>query len=308
MGCAAVSVLSAILRELRFEAAGYFRLELRAPWAFSFDQRGLRGIHIVVEGRCEAAFKGIPAVALEAGDFIVAPRADPHVLRSVGGGRVPVVSSATLPQLARDGRVRAGGKGEATVILCGAFVFHEADHPALAALPRVIHVRGQAGRAPKWLAAYIDLLEAEAGERGPGSEVVMARLSDALVARALRAHASQADEPGWLKGLQDPQVAKALGVMHEDMRHPWTLASLSKTAGLSRASFAARFAENVGETPMRYLLRCRMRHAMTLLRDDRANLAQIAQRVGYGSEAALSTAFKRHTGVAPGAYRKRKAV
>jgi hypothetical protein len=191
-----VTALSAILRELRFEAAGYLRLELRAPWAFAFDQRGLRGIHIVVEGRCEAVFEGTPEVTLGTGDFVVAPRADPHVLRSVGGARVPVLSSAVLPKLTRDRRVRAGGTGEETVILCGAFVFHEADHPALAALPRLIHVRARGGRAPKWLAAYIDLLIEEASDRGPGSEVVMARLSDALVARALRAHASEAEHPG----------------------------------------------------------------------------------------------------------------
>jgi AraC-like DNA-binding protein len=299
-----VTALSAILRELRFEAAGYIRLELRAPWAIAFEQRGLRGVHILVAGRCEAVFEGMPALSLEAGDFIVAPRADPHVLRSIGA-RVPAVSAAELPRLARAGRVRTGGKGEEAVILCGAFVFHEADHPALDALPRSIHVRGEGGSAPKWLAADIALLQAEASDHGPGSEVVMARLSDALIARALRAHASEAEQPGWLKGLQDPQVAKALEAMHAQLRKPWTLASLAKVAGLSRAAFAARFAETLGETPMRYLLRCRMRHAIRLLRDDRASLAQIAQRVGYGSEAALSTAFKRHTGVAPGAYRKR---
>lgn len=302
-----MTVLSAILRELRFEAAGYSRLEFRAPWAVAFEQHGVRGIHIVLEGRCEAVFEGLPAIALEPGDFVLAPRADPHVLRSIGSARAPVVAASALSRHAQQGRVRLGGSGEATLILCGAFVFHEADHFALEALPRTIHVRG-GGHIPTWLAAYVELIGAEASDGASGSEVVMARLSDALVVRALRAHASEAEQPGWLMALRDPQLAKALGAMHEQLRKPWTLASLAKTAGLSRAAFATRFVEAVGETPMKYLLRCRMRHAITLLRDGRTGLAQIAQRVGYASEAAFSNAFKRHVGAAPGAYRKRERV
>lgn len=278
-----MDVLSAVLREMRFDSAGYRRLELRAPWGMSFHQEGLRGVHIVVRGRCEIAFEGGPARTLETGDLVVAPRADPHLLRSV---------------------VRDGAAGEETTIVCGAFVFHEADHPALAALPRFIHVPGEGGRVPKWLAAYVDALTSEASEEGPGSDVVMARLSGALVGRALRFHVQKSDEPGWLTGLQDPHVARALAVMHEDFKRPWTVDSLARRAGLSRAAFAARFAHKVGDTPMQYLLRCRMRHAIAMLRDHRATLSNIAERVGYGSEAAFSAAFKRHTGLAPGAYRR----
>lgn len=299
-----MSTLSAILRELRFEAAGYRRLELRAPWAIAFEQHGLRGIHIMLEGRCEAVFKDMPVLQLEPGDFVVAPRGDPHVLRSVGGAKATVTPASALARAATQGRIRVAGEGEQSLVLCGAFVFHEADHPALEALPRTICMRGDEGRLPSWLAAYVELLDAEATGDAPGSDVVMARLSDALVARALRAHASEAEQPGWLRGLRDPHIAKALGAMHEQLRKPWTLAALAKIAGLSRAAFALRFVDAVGETPMKYLLRCRMRHAMTLLRDERKSLAQIAQRVGYASEAALSNAFKRHTGVAPGVYRK----
>jgi AraC-like DNA-binding protein/mannose-6-phosphate isomerase-like protein (cupin superfamily) len=299
-----LDVLSSVLREMRFDSAGYRSLELHAPWGISFHQEGLRGVHIVVRGRCEIVLEGGPARVLETGDLVVAPRADPHVLRSVGDRRVPVISASAMTARAEGGHVRGGGTGEETIIVCGAFIFHEADHPALAALPRLIHVPGEGGRVPKWLAGYIDALTSEASEEGPGSDVVMARLSGALVARALRFHVEKADEPGWLKGLQDPQVARALAVIHDDFKRPWTLVSLAKAAGLSRAAFAARFTDKVGDAPMRYLLRCRMRHAMAMLRDKRATLASIAEEVGYGSEAALSVAFKRHTGLAPGAYRR----
>jgi AraC-like DNA-binding protein len=138
---------------------------------------------------------------------------------------------------------------------------------------------------------------------GPGSDVVMARLSDALVARALRFHA-ESEESGWLGALRDPPIARALAAMHDDLARAWTLPALAKIAGVSRSVFVDRFRSTVGETPMQHLLRRRMRRAMALL-DDGVTLASAAARVGYASEPALAVAFKRHTGVTPGAYRRR---
>lgn len=297
-----MDVLSLLLREMRFEGAGYRRLALRAPWAVSFDQAGLRGIHIVLEGRCEIAFGSGRGRALAAGDLVLATRADAHVLRAPGS-RVKPLPSLALAEAATPARATHGGTGEETVILCGAFVFHEADHPALAALPRLIHVPGESGRPPAWLAGYVDAITAEAFAGGPGSEVVMARLSEALVARALRFNLGNADEPGWLRGLADPRLARALALVHDRPSEPWTVATLARASGLSRAAFAARFSRELGEAPMRYLLRHRMRRAMAMLRD-RASLARVAEAIGYGSEAAFAAAFKRHVGTPPGAYRR----
>jgi AraC-like DNA-binding protein len=297
-----LDVLSAVLRELRLESVAYRQLELHAPWRIVFDQPGVRGVHIVIRGRCELVLKGTPPLMLEPGDLMLATRGDAHVLCSEGGRRAPAVSAAALPRADDGGHIRVGGVGAETVVLCGAFFFREEDHPALSALPRLLHVPGQTGRAPQWLAGYVDALTAEVFESGPGSELVMARLSDALVARALRLHVEQATEPGWLLGLSDAHIAKSLSAIHDDVKRPWSLPALARVAGLSRAAFAARFAETVGETPMRYVLRCRMRRAMTMLKNHHVTLAKVAESVGYGSEAALSAAFKRVTGVPPGAY------
>jgi AraC-like DNA-binding protein len=300
----APDLLSSILREMRLDSAAYNWLELRAPWRLQFAQAGLRGVHIVARGRCELRSKVGPARLLETGDLVILPRADAHLLHSIGDARAPILQPAQLQRSGVDGRLRGGGRGEETHVVCGAFLFHEADHPALASLPRIIHVSGEAGRPARWVAAYIDALSAEAFEAGPGSQVVMARLSDALVARALRFHGQRAEEAGWLRGLQDPQIARALVAMHEQLRRSWTVEALARAAGVSRAAFATRFHAALGEPPMRYLLRRRMRHAMGLLQNDHS-LAQVAESVGYGSEAALSAAFKRHTGSAPGVYRRR---
>jgi AraC-like DNA-binding protein len=297
-----VDVLSSVLREMRFDMAGYGKLELGAPWAIGFEQAGLRGIHIVVSGRCEVVL-GSSVQPLDAGDLVLTPSGAPHVLRSPGARMAPV-SMADLSRPADERHVRAGGAGEETNIVCGAFVFHESEHPALSALPPLIHVPGEHGSAPRWLAAYVDVLMSEAFDRGPGSDLVMGRLSGALVGRALRYHVEHGTGTGWLKGLREPHVARALGLMHEACERPWTVESLARAVGLSRAAFSARFTEAVGESPMRYLLARRMQRAMQLLRDRRLSLAAVAEGVGYGSEASLSAAFKRHTGHSPGDYRQ----
>jgi AraC-like DNA-binding protein len=299
-----MDVVAAVMRDLHLSAAGYRRLELGAPWAISFSQAGLRGIHIVVKGCCEVVFDGGPAQPLEQGDLIIAPRADAHILRSVGATDTPVAPAAALAGETVGGRIRIGGDGEKTIIVCGAFAFEQASHPSLAGLPRIVHVRGSRGHPPRWLRGYIDALMAEAQDEGPGSDVVMARLSAAIVTRALREDIKCASDPGWVRGLNDPFIAKALGVIHDACAHPWTVETLARNVGLSRAVFAARFCALVGEPPMRYLFLQRMQQAQRMLREGRTGLGQIADAVGYQSEAAFCAAFKRHAGVSPGQFRK----
>jgi AraC-like DNA-binding protein len=298
-----MDLLSAVLRELRLASATYRSLSLHAPWRLRFDG-GLRGVHVVVHGRCLLTLDGAPPRILVAGDLVVLPQADSHILTSPDGSSAPVVSSLALAQRTSGSLLSAGGAGEETRIICGAFTFGEQDHPVVAGLPACIAVPAQGGQALGWLAGLSAALITEAEEGGPGSEIVMARISDALITRALRHHLETADEPGWLRGLQDPFVSRALAALHADLSAPWTVASLARTAGLSRAAFAARFTRTVGRPPMDYVLHIRIRKAMTLLRAEQATVRKVAAQVGYGSEAALSAAFLRHTGTTPGAYRR----
>ena len=135
----------------------------------------------------------------------------------------------------------------------------------------------------------------------------MARLSDALVTRALRYHLETADDPGWLHGLRDPAIARALTALHHDLGRPWTVAGLAREAGLSRTAFAARFSGLVGRSPMDYATGAGCVAPQALLRGDRLTVAAIASQVGYGSESALSAAFVRYAGTTPGAYRRQSA-
>jgi AraC-like DNA-binding protein len=190
-------------------------------------------------------------------------------------------------------------------VLCGAFLIGEPDHPVLRGLPRTIHLPGTGGQPPTAVAPIVAALEAEAYHGGPGSDLVMARLSDALLVRALRHYSDVVDQPGWLAGLRDPYVAAALAAVHHDIARPWTLTSLARTAGLSRAAFAARFTKRVGVPAVRYLQSLRMQRAKTLLHDEQTTVAAVAAKVGYRSDVAFTAAFKREVGHAPGAYRRR---
>lgn len=299
-----MDLLSAVLRELRFESAGYRWLELGAPFRMSFDQPGLRGVHIVARGECELVLSDGTVDRLTAGDLVILPRGDPHVLRSPGVDAGSTVSSFELAMRTPGTRLRAGGPAVDTVVVCGAFLVGEPDHPALRGLPRTLHVPGDTGRPQPWLAPLVDALGAEAFDGGPGSDLVMARLSDALLIRALRHHSDTVEQAGWLAGLHDPYVADALAAVHADPARPWTVASLASTVGLSRAAFAARFTDRVGEPAMRYLTSLRMQRAKTLLQSEQATVASVASQVGYHSDVAFAAAFKREVGTSPGAYRR----
>ncbi len=293
-------VLSAVLRELRFESAGYRWLELGRPARVGFSQDGLRGVHIVATGSCELVDRDVHR--LDAGDLVILLGGDPHVLRTVDAGTGPVQSGIELAARTPGTRLTAGGPGTAAVVVCGAFLIGEPDHPALRGLPPRILIRGSGGRTVPWLAPYVAALRTEAFDGGPGSDLVMARLSDAMLARALR-HEVTTAAPGWLAGLADPHVAAAIAAVHADPGRGWTLTGLARHAGLSRTGFAARFTAHVGRPPMRYLLELRMQRARHLLRTGNEPIAVVAARVGYRSDVAFAAAFRRTTGVTPSSYR-----
>ncbi len=295
-------VLSSVLRELRLDSATYRSLLLRGEWRLRFDGP-LRGVHIVASGHPFLALDDGTSHHLGPGDLVVLPRADAHTLSSAADVRRAPYSSRELAERSPDVEAVFGEGTDEVRIVCGVFFLADEAHPAVSGFPSCIRVPADAQGAP-WLAGLTDALVAEAVERGPGSDVVMARVSDALVTRALRYHLETSDEPGWLHGLRDPAVSRALSALHGDLARPWTVAGLAREAGLSRTSFAARFAELVGQAPMEYAFGCRMRRTEALLRSNKMTVAAIAHQVGYGSESALSAAFTRYAGTAPGAYRR----
>jgi AraC-like DNA-binding protein len=197
--------------------------------------------------------------------------------------------------------LRVGGTGASSQIVGGFFGFEGSSVPAIiSALPTVVHIpRGDAG-TPPWLAAISHFLVGEARKPDPGSSLMISRLIDLLVIRALRSWAStHSHRTGWLAGLGDERISRALTAMHADPFRRWTVNDLAEVALMSRSIFAQRFAATVGDPPLHYLARWRLTIAADLLRSGNMKVTEAAQRIGYASDAAFSRAFKAHFGYAP---------
>ena len=181
-------------------------------------------------------------------------------------------------------------------------------NPLLAALPRVLRIPGSTLGADSWVTTFMRAVVAESNSRRPGGEAVLERMSEMLFVEVLRRHIDSLppEEKGWLAGMRDPAIGRALSLIHEKPAEAWTLERLSEEAGLSRSSLHERFVHFIGQPPMHYLAQWRMQVASGLLRDTSAKLVAVALDVGYESEAAFSRAFKRVAGMSPGAWRKVK--
>lgn len=302
-----MDLLSEIVAELRLESVSYFRMELTAPWALHFPAGG-RGIHIITRGSCwlEVSDAQSP-IAVAAGDLVIVPSGRGHVLRDARRPRKAVPIEDLVRSAAPGCALEHGGDGLPTTLVCGQFRFGTLGHPALEALPPVLHLRGDAHAGP-WIQAHIQCLATEVSQPSEGADIVTARLSDVLLVHALRAYLRDvpADERGWLRGLADPQIARALTQMHKAPELDWSVPALAREAGMSRAVFSARFSEQMGASPGKYLAEWRMYRAKLLLRSDLASIAEVAAKAGYRSEAAFSFAFKNIVGVSPSAYRDRE--
>jgi len=316
--------LTDVLASVRLTGAFFFSFEGAAPWAAESPPASAVSGHLMAEvdhvlefhavtrGHCLGGLLGEEPVRLEAGDVICFPHGDPHVLSSGPGLRAPP-KQAALYQQAGWSKLRYPvklGAGPAEVhVVCG-FLGCDARpfNPLLAALPRVLRASDGDADSRGRLSSLMEMAEQEATSPRPGSEGVLARLSELLFVEILRRHLEllPPDRTGWLAGLRDPHVGKALAQLHARPGHAWTLDALGHEVGLSRSALAERFGALVGEPPFQYLARWRMQIAAGLLDTTRDGVAAIGAQVGYASEAAFSRAFKKLVGVPPATWRRRR--
>ena len=193
-------------------------------------------------------------------------------------------------------------------MICGVFHLQDGgDHALFSLLPSLIHIKGEQGRAVEWLDTTLKFMSSEIGAARPGSDTIVGRLTDILFIQSVRAWIDSQGNGGcgWLTALNDPQIGAALGQIHRVPGQPWSVEALADRVGMSRSAFSARFSSLLGEPPIRYVTRWRMRLASNWLRDTDISLTAISERLGYDSDGSFERAFKREVGVAPGAYRRR---
>lgn len=301
-----MDVLSDVLATLRLESTVFAHGALARPWGVRTEAHADFSFHIVADGGCVLEVDGQKPKEIGAGDVVIVARGYGHSLRDARTTR-----AMGLEEFLSTGgfatRTPAPGVTDATKLVCGCFQLEGLpDDPLLASLPPLMHARALVADVG-WLGETIKVLDRESTSDAPGAATVVNRLCDALFVYVLRRLLAELprEETSWLAALIDPHLGVALRAMHEKPADPWTVADLATRAGMSRSAFAAHFAKIVGEAPIEYLIRWRLRKAATMLRASTAGIAEIAANVGYDSEAAFSKAFKRSIGVTPGAFRRR---
>lgn len=275
------------------------------PWAIRFDPAPKVWCHIVANGRAQLTVKSRKLV-LAKHDVVLLPHGAGHVLSDGTSRRAPISLDEFRAQ-----PPRKSGSGHATELMCGSYTVAFAEiHPVLRLLPPVIHVPGSTLRAHPNLQAGLDLLIDELCDRDVGFERTVSRMLEVIFVLALRhwLDVNSDRTTGWLGALRDEPIGRALVELHMAPAHDWTVASLAKKVGLSRAVFARRFTAKVGETPLGYLRKLRIDLATVMLQDTDRPLAAIAESVGYTSEFAFNRAFQRARGVPPGRYRRARAA
>ena len=264
-------------------------------WGVRYSAFGEPSFCAILEGSCRLAVDGHQPLTLEAGDFVLLPATPGFTMC----GLEPVKLERFDPKVTSKvvGEVRHGTRGGRPDVrlLGGWFVFDSPDTALLVSLlPSLVHVRGV-----ERLSVLVRLVGEEASERRAGRDLVLTRLVEVLLIEALRAAPGEDAPPGLLRGLADAYLAPAIRQMHSHIARSWTILQLARTAALSRSAFFERFTRTVGVPPMEYLLAWRMAVAKDLLRRHDLALAEVAERVGYGSASTFSTAFSRLVGQPP---------
>lgn len=318
----AADPLSDLLKAVRLTGAVFFDVIGRDPWVAEQPSREmvlpkvlagadhLISYHVVTEGRCYGSTLDGEAYPIEAGEVIVFTQGDAHVMSSDPGMRanpvkaenIDAVAAGPLPFFAN-----FGDGSPSTKLVCG-FLACDAGpfNPLIEHLPPVIIGKSKEGDGG-WLSQFIRIAMLESADKRAGGESILARLSELMFIEVVRQHLESLapEEAGWLAGLRDPSVGKALSVIHARPLEDWTIERLGREAGVSRSVLAERFNELVGMPPMHYLAKWRIQIASGLLSAGNTNIATVAAESGYSSEASFSRAFKKMVGVPPSEWRRR---
>ena len=315
-----VDAFSDVLRLIRLAGGVFLEAEFSAPWGingkisadhckpFLVEPRHVIASHFVALGRMQLRLDEGEAIEVRAGELVLLPHNDAHSFGS--DFSVPPIPAHQVMQPVQVGgisRIRYGGGGAVTQVLCGFLGSQTTFSPLMSALPRILKLDLRAIASGAWIESSFRFAVSEIAAGRMGSATVIAKLSELLFVEAVSQYVATlpAERRGWLAGLRDPQIGRALALLHARPAEAWTAESLALEVGMSRSVFAERFSVLIGQPPMHYLTFWRMQLAAQRLQEGHGNVAQVAFAVGYESEAAFSRAFKRQFGTSPGSWRRK---
>lgn len=316
-----MDALADVLNTIRLSAQTYFCTDFSAPWGMDIEQdpqtQGQQGMfHILVAGQCwlKTEHDSQPLL-LKCGDIVAFPTGGYHWIsdtrespRLPGGQVVKQILSGNNPFQANPFLATPPQSGNCT-LLCGSFNFDSSvQHPFVKELPCFIHIKASDSPGLEWLNALVTVLATESRQPSPGSRLMVDRLTEVLFIQLIRSYLQQHPEKmTYMAALADPQIGAALNQIHDDHRAYWTVERLGDSVALSRSAFNDKFSKMVGMPPKTYLVNWRMQKARVQLELTDGPMIDIAERAGYGSEAAFSKAFKQFFKLTPGQVRRGKS-
>ncbi|MFL6618396.1 MAG: AraC family transcriptional regulator [Povalibacter sp.] len=314
-----MDAFSDVLRVTRLSGGVFLEADLTAPWCISGKlssedctpfvpaPRHVIASHFVAAGNMQLRVEEGETIDVRAGEFVLLPHNDAHTFGS-DLNAVPMVAREVIqpPQGGGISRINYGGGGAGTQLICGYLAADAPFSPLLSALPSLMKLDVRATASGAWIESSFRFAATEIAAGRLGSATVIAKLSELLFVEAVSQFVASLppERRGWLAGLRDPQIGRALALLHARPMEGWTAESLALEVGMSRSVFAERFTSLVGQPPMQYLTLWRMHVAAQHLREGRGSVAQVGFAIGYESEAAFSRAFKRQFGSSPGTWRR----
>ncbi len=298
-----MDVLSDLLKKIKLSSAVYFKSNFSSPWGMDIPKGPFAQFHIVSRGQCILKTKN-SAIQLFAGDIVVFPRGTSHWLADIESSERK--NGQEVVQAIMNGKSMFEGDKISTTLVCGHFEFDRSiDHPFINELPEIIHISDSEKNDLSWLKNISDLVIQEAGNEQSGSNVIVNKLGEILFIHVLRAYIQRRSTGnGFLAAIRDERISKVLKAIHTSPEIDWQLSSLAQLAGMSRTSFSNHFKAILGDTPLNYITQWRILQAKELLKESNKSVGEVAEEVGYQSEAAFNRVFKKRVLQTPLKYKK----
>ncbi|GAA6152868.1 AraC family transcriptional regulator [Pseudoteredinibacter isoporae] len=304
-----MDALTDILKTLRLSSSFYFRTELTSPWGVEVPAKDkVARFHVVIRGQCWLRVEGEEeGIHLSNGDLVVIPHGASHQLADNTGTEIrPLDDVLNDVSYVGNGPLIYGGDGPGCCLVCGEFAFSDlGQHPLLENLPKTLFVPGNQSYNSQWLDSAIGFISHEASNLEPGAHAIIDRLSEIMLIQVIRATLDASEEKiPFLSAFVDARINQVLAAIHADPAHEWSVENLGQLVNMSRSSFSSCFTELTSMTPLQYVIFVRLDKASRLLVETTIPLINVAESIGYRSEAAFSQAFKKQYGMRPGEFRR----